>query len=504
MKQTFIAIFFFLNSLYADRYDWPCGSHDVEGTYFQDSEKIIHTENASSLYVQWFKGGYAVVASPTVVSGKVYYGDTKGRIHATQIDDGGEVWKSKISSTSLTTSPTLVDDRLYISGHKPVTNDTQESSHLLEIKRRSGSEGWKAYAEGGDPIPLFEHAPVYDKDLLIVGTSSKEALEEKTSYKFQGSLYAFDEKTGFLHWRYRCTDLTAGEGAGVDVCGTPSLDSSLGYLYVLTGHSYEEPVSNRSCSLLCLNYLTNKRDGELVWRYTFDSKSCWNKKRTEETFWGVRGTPLLFKSGSKRFVGIGNNKHMYHAFDRKTGLLVWSVSLLANQHHPLPIGSCSAAYDGESIYACGNYQTGGGSFGKLLTKPLTEEKEKQLLRLLTQECKSTVTAIKAKSGEIKWQKNFDGANLASVSVANGVVYAAFFNGYFRALHAETGKVLFEFLTGPAAGAYGLSPYNLNIPLVTTPVISNGTIFVGGGYLFPQTLNKSIPGGLFAFGIPQRD
>lgn len=493
-----LGLIFCIHSLHSDRYDWPSGPHDLEGTHFQSSEKVINSANAGNLYLKWFKGGCSIVASPCIYSGKIYYGDTKGSMHSLEAPDGAEIWHAKLGSSGLTSSPSIYDDCLYTASYSPPVNGGFDVSHLLEVKRRSGKIGWKSYAEGGDTIPMFEQSPIYVKNLIIVGTSSREGLDDKELYKFQGGVYAFDEKTGFLVWRYMLTDINAGEGSGVDVCSTPALDDSLGYIYIATGNAYDEPVPELSCSLVCLNYQTDKRDGELVWSHQFERNGLWSKKHSQGKFWGVKGTPLLFKSGNKRLVGIGDNKQVFHAFDRKTGKLAWSISLIPNNEVPLPIGSSSAACDEETIYATANYATGNGFTSKLFSKPLTDEKQLQIIKFLGQQSRSTVTAIKPKSGTLKWQRSFEGASLACVSVANGVVYASFFNGYFRALDAETGKTVYEYRTGPAAGPYGLSPYNINIPLNTTPVVSNGMVFVGGGYFFPQTLTKAIPGGLFAF------
>jgi len=501
-SSLFYSICLLHSFVHADKCDWPCGPHDAGGTHFQESEKTIKSSNVSQLYVKWFKGGIAVLASPSIVGGKIYYGDAQGVMHAAKTEDGAEIWDSKIGTKSLICSPTISDDCIYSACHVGSANGNQEISHLLEVKRKSGRIGWKAYAEGGDSIPLFEHAPIYDKHLIILGTSSKEALEDKKDYEFQGGVYAFDEKTGFLKWRYKFTDINAGEGAGVDACSSASLDPSLGYLYIATGNSYEEPASDRSCALLCLHYLTEKRDGEFIWGYQFEKKGLWSTKHPKGTYWGVKGAPLLFKSSSKRLVGISDNQRNFQAFDRKTGQPVWSTSLIPKKEVPLPIGSSSAACDGDIIYTTANYASGSHFSIELFTKPLTEEKQKSLLKFLSRQCKSTITAIKAKTGAIKWQKSFDGANLACVSVANNIVYAAFFNGYLRALDAKSGETLFEFRTGPAPGMYGLPPYNLSIPLNTTPIISNGRVFVGGGYLFPQTLDKAISGGLFAFELPK--
>lgn len=415
------------------------------------------------------------------------------------MEDGAIGWDSKIGTKNISSCPTLEGDVLYTTCPvAPPNPNDPEISHLVAVKRKTGKIIWKSYAEGGDPIPQFEHAPIVIDDLILVGTSSREAYESKPEYRFQGGFYAFDEDTGFLKWRYLFADTKTGEGPGSGTCSTASLDTDLGYLYVATGHAYQEPASSRSCALLCLNYQTEKRDGELVWAHQFDPKGVWSSKNPKGNFWGVSGSPLLFKGDKKRLVGISDNKHNFHALDRKNGKLAWTVSLIPKGEQPVPIGSSSEAYDGEMIYAAANFDPTKSIPKDLFLLPLNAVKQKNIIEALSQKCNSTITAIKAKSGTVKWQRTFDGAILSSASAANGLVFAAFFNGYFRVLDAKTGSVLYEYKTGPVTGPFGQPPHNLNIPLNTTPIISNGRVFVGGGYAFPQSPEKYIPGGLFAF------
>lgn len=500
-------LFIILCSLYfpmaiqagSGKVDWPCASHDLEGTHYQSSEQVLRDDNVHRLYVKWFKGGITLTSAPSVDGGKIYYGDTLGIIHSASVEDGAILWNSKIGAGNITSSPTLDGDVLYTTC--PLTQPNPKDpliSHLVAVKRKSGSLIWQSYAEGGDPLPQFDHAPIAIDDLVFVGSSSREAFETKPEYRFQGGIYAFEEDAGFLKWRYFFADTKTGDGAGTGTCSTASLDTDLGYLYVTTGHAYAEPASKHTCALLCLNYQTDKRDGELVWKHQFDEKGVWSSKNPKGNFWGVNGSPLLFKGGSKKLVGICDNQYSFHALDRKTGKLAWSISLVPKGEKPLPLGSSSVAYDGEMIYAAANIDPAKSITNDLFVKPLTQNKQQAILNAFSQQCKSTITALKAKTGAVKWQKTFEGAILASVSAANHVVFAAFFNGYFRALDAKTGAVLFEFRTGPVPGPFGLPPYNLSIPLNTTPVISDGRVFVGGGFSFPHSPEKTVPGGLFAF------
>jgi outer membrane protein assembly factor BamB len=214
--------------------------------------------------------------------------------------------------------------------------------------------------------------------------------------------------------------------------------------------------------------------------------------------------PLLFKSHSQCLVGICDNQYNFHTFNRKTGILVTSISLLPAGEKAFPMGPSGAAFDGKVIYAVANSLSNNTFSTQQLAKPLTQGKELSLLNTLAREVKSTLTAFKSSSGKILWQNSFESAVLGVPSVANHLIFIGFFNGYFRVLDAKTGKTLFEFSSGPVSGTYGLPPYNLNTPFTSTAVISDGKVFLAGGFTYPQDASKTIPGGLFSFGIPPKD
>ncbi len=496
-----------LGNLQGGNTDWPLGPHDNEGTHCQSSEKLLSAENADKLNFKWFKGSSAVLASPTIYGNKVFYGDSQGMIHCVYAEDGAESWSTKIGTKNIMTSPAIIDDTLFTTcpvNITPTLPTTKEMSHLLAVKRKSGKMNWKTYAEGGNLIPQFEHTPMPADDLILLGSSSREAFESKNNYTFEGAVYAFDAESGFLKWRFLLTDKVSGDGAGAGVCSSVSTDPKLGYAYVIAGHAYEEPASEHSSALICLNYRTDKRDGEKVWAYQFDNKAIWSGKKTQGSFWGIKGMPLIFKGGSKKLVGISDNQYTFHALDREDGEWIWSTSLLPQGDIPFVLGPSGAAYDEDAIYAAANSLKSNSFSTQHLLQPLTKEKESALLNTLTHQVKSTVTALKPKSGAILWQKSFDSAVLGVPSVANRLVFIGFFNGYFRILDAKSGNTLYEFRTGPASGIYGQAQYNMNIPLTSTPVISEGRVFVAGGYVFPQDPTKIVPGGLFTFEAPPKE
>ncbi len=486
------------------RPDWLCGSHDAEGTHYQDDEDTINTRNASKLFVKWFKGSAAVLVSPTVYGNKVFYGDTLGVVRCAYAQDGAEVWNTPVGTRNVSTSPTIVDETVYTTCPISSAQTQKEMSHMVSLKRKSGKMNWKAYAEGGNTVPQFEHAPTVAEDVLILGSSSREAYGNKNPFGFEGGVYAFDIYSGFLKWRYLLSDITSGDGAGVGVCSSAAIDEKLGYAFVVSGHAYEEPASDKSCSLICLNYRTDKRDGEKVWSYSFEEQGIWNGQTAGGSYWGLKGIPLIFKGDGRRLVGVCDNQYTFHAFDRETGHLLWTAPLLPEGETAFPLGSLGVAYDEKTLYAASNSLVDPSFSTQVFSLPLTQEKEIALLNTLNHEVKSTISAFKAKSGSILWQNRFESAILGTPAVANKLVFAAFFNGYFRVLEAKSGKVLFEFQSGPASGNYGFPPYNLRVPFTSTPAISDGRIFLGGGFIFPQDSKKVVSGGLYAFEAPPKE
>src|SRR5262249_40141382 len=145
---------------------------------------------------------------------------------------------------------------------------------------------------------------------------------------------------------------------------------------------------------------------------------------------------LITLQSGRELLGIGQKNGLYIAIDPDTHDLVWArllppgVDLFGNGGIQ---GGC--ATDNQRIY-CGNMNDSGTA-----------------VRLLNGETTTAAywSALDAATGRILWQTaNPTGATaLASLSVANGVVYAGSFDpkGTIFALDAATGEIKFSFETG---------------------------------------------------------
>lgn len=99
-------------------------------------------------------------------------------------------------------------------------------------------------------------------------------------------------------------------------------------------------------------------------------------------------------------------------------------------------------------------------------------------------------AVHQNSGEQKWKFETRGQIASSPAVANGMVYFSSYDSGFYALDAETGERKWRFLTEyekrfEAKGLHGTSPKGQTIPdafdlLMSSPVVFSGRVYFGSG------------------------
>jgi polyvinyl alcohol dehydrogenase (cytochrome) len=76
--------------------DWPMYNHDVLGTRFNPAEQILTPASVKQLKIEWiFPTNGDVYATPSVVNGCVYAGDTSGTFYALT-SSGAPLWKRKV------------------------------------------------------------------------------------------------------------------------------------------------------------------------------------------------------------------------------------------------------------------------------------------------------------------------------------------------------------------------------------------------------------------------
>ncbi len=165
-------------------FDWRFTAGDAvvsspvvsDGTvYFGSTDGCVYAVDARSGREKWrFTTGDAVVSSPVVSDGTVYFGSTDGCVYAVNEKSGKETWKFATHNI-VTSSPTVSDGVVYFGS--------------------SDSRGYAASAKSGQKIWEFETGGMYLCDPVVSG-----------GVLYIGShdcyLYAVDSTGGREKWRF--------------------------------------------------------------------------------------------------------------------------------------------------------------------------------------------------------------------------------------------------------------------------------------------------------------
>jgi polyvinyl alcohol dehydrogenase (cytochrome) len=188
----------------------------------------------------------------------------------------------------------------------------------------------------------------------------------------------------------------------------------------------------------------------------------------------IGATPNIFRAGNRTLVGVGQKLGVYHAFDARTGEVVWRRQLGV----PLPSGGISgiqwgSSFDGRRLYIS-TYYAGPG----------------------------TLFAVNPSDGEVLWQApapadgcttggaaqfptaGCDRALPAAASTSPGLVWEGGIDGKFRAYDSRTGRVLWTYDTiRPFTGVNGVE--GIGSAMAGTgsgAVIAHGMVYVQAGYV----------------------
>ncbi len=472
---------------YAQTASWPMYGLDVSNTASNSLENTISTANASDLKQAWVaRVGGDVSARAAVVDDVVYVPDWGGNLWALSALNGSVVWSHQISDYGLAsgtvsrTTPAVANGVLYIG--------TQEGAYLLAIDAESGGLIWKQQLESVDPLAIITTSASVYNGVIYTGISSDEGslVIRKPSSPGRGSVVAVNATTGAIQWK---TYMVPSGYAGASVWGSnPVVDPELSTIFVGTGNNFSTPTdptylacvgaggSEASClspvdyvdSIVALDMAT----GAVKWAqrladwsapYTpgsddynagcvIDDAKCPANRGPDYDF-GSAPNEITYQTvnGPQKILGVGQKSGIYYALDPVTGNVLWQTAVgPGGEIGGIEWGSAS---DGTRIYVAISNLSGvpyaAGTAGSW-------------------------AALDPATGAILWQRaDPNGAvDLAPMTVANGVVYAASMAGAARkptmlALDAGTGTTLWSFAAGSSVNA-GAS-------------VVNGRVFWGSGY-----------------------
>lgn len=478
--------------------EWLMIGHDVANTRSQPAEILLSPENVDQLSPRWVLTTAGDVSTTPAVSreevmvrGRVgrrlvlYYPDWGGKLWKVDAKTGDVLWSRSISEYTgvagavSRSSPALV-------GGAVVVGDL--NGNLMAVDAATGDLLWVTELDP-NPNTIVTTSPIVHGDRLFIATSSAGGNPGRAI--FRGSMIALDVQTGDIVWQSFVLPDNNGEPggfAGGAFVNPPAIDVEHGLVFGAAGQLYTQPASVTEClaaapdgwdedcfpegaffnSVVAFDLET----GEPRWSFRGagpearrlgcgDPAPAWCPAwENNFSVWDFAGSGVnVFRVRTGRtqrvLAGIGEKSGVYWALDAATGELVWS-RLVGHGDDPGGI-QWGTAVDGNYIYA---------AIGHLANRtPYTLPSGDVITG-------GSWAALDKATGRIVWQTADPqgAADLASLTVANGVLYAGSMAGtgdQMYALDTSSGEILWRF---PAGGS-----------VVGGPAVVDGSVYWGSGY-----------------------
>ena len=249
---------------------WPMFRHDA-------LRSSIGQDGPSNLTVAWkFPTNGAVMSSPSVVSGIVYFGSQDKNIYAVNAWSGTLIWNFTTLDT-VEASPAIVNGKLVTGG---------EDGYVYCLNAYDGSLLWKTFVNGSQPITFA----------AIVMLRSSPAIVNDTVYigSLDGNLYALNLNNGTVQWKFKTLGFIKSSPTVAD-----------GAVYITS----EEPESGAL-------YKITADTGQLVWKKTIHYEALY-----------IGGTDMQGSvTVANGMVFASANLRAYYGINDANGETVWNFT----------------------------------------------------------------------------------------------------------------------------------------------------------------------------------
>lgn len=386
--------------------------------------------------IKWkFKTGGQVISSPAVAGGVIYVGSTDRNLYALDAATGAEKWKFTTGS-AVVSSPAVSGNSVYFESYDGFFYALDTATGKLEWKFETANErrfeakhlhGLLPAAEiMPDPWDFFLSSPAVWQGAVYFGSGD-------------GNVYALDAATGAKKWSFKTGDV---------VHSSPAIAGGMLYIGSWDGYFYALDAAT----------------GEKKWSFkTGDDPAIHNHV-------GIQSSPVV----ADGTVYFGCRDANVYALDAATGKEKWVYSTRGSWVNNSPV-----VYDGK-VY-----------FGWSLPGRLE--------------------AVDAKAGERVSTVDTKVPMFSSMAISDGMIYAGTFDGKLTAYDVASQKPAWTFQTDGSkehlsalTNADGTINWSVVVPqpfyndmvtgvsklftagtILSSPVVANGTIYVGStdGYLY---------------------
>jgi polyvinyl alcohol dehydrogenase (cytochrome) len=493
--------------------DWPGWQNDLRGTRYNAAETAITPATVAGLKLKWSfvfpdGGDEGHGSQPAVVGNTLYVGWEDSKIYALDARTGETLWVSEGAGGaggSVHTGPAVADGKV-------IFGDTR--GWLRALDAGTGRPLWSVRLGEHETATISSSPLVFDGNVFVGVANGEEATAADPGYpccKARGQFVSVNLATGTVRWRRytnwpaeRAGSWPSGEAryepSGAGVWSSPAVDPVSRTVFYGTGNNFTG-TGEENDSVIALDADT----GALRWKQQMTHPDKWTvgcirplerhlpvehcagMEDGTNVDWDFGSSPNVFTVGGRTLVGIGQKSGIYHAFDARTGQIVWQRQTSVAQHNGGSMGIVwGTAYDGRRIYAATWHGKPGTLFG-----------------------------LDPATGEIVWRtpNPADGcttgggaahsdachlAHISAVTATPGLVYEGSMDGKMRIYRAEDGAILWQYDTvreftgvNHATGSGGA------IAGHGGAVVAHGMLYVQSGYY----LWAGMPGRvLLAFGL----
>lgn len=492
------------------------GWSDLSNTRFQPAKAAgLSAGQVSRLKLKWAFGfpGATALYGQTVVDGRVYVSSNAGYLYSLDAGTGCVHWSfhsAAVVRSGVTIGPAKTGGTRLVA----YFGDIRGNAYALDAS--NGELLWKSLVDS-QPLARITANPRLHQGRLYVPVASLEEDESRSPVHvcctFRGAVVALDAETGKQIWKtYTIPEepkFIKKNSMGVDYMGpsgsgvwtTPIVDVKRRALYFGTGNSFSEPALT-SDSIMALNMDT----GRILWwkqawandvwhggcaqtvpgkpvagpvagpgrgnQQPYPAENCVEKTGPD---WDYSASPSLATMKDGRTVIIASPKQaVVRALDPdRKGETIWEQDIARGIGGGAGETVFGGAVDDQSVYF--GLHLGNG----LVALNLADGVEKWFVPLKTPEAMGQHRGI-----------------VAAVSVIPGAFFSGGMDGILRAVSPGNGQPLWEFNTAqefPTVNGVAAKGGSIG---AAGPVIANGMVFVGSGYVGFQ---NGVPGNvLLAF------
>lgn len=480
---------------------WNGWSPSVTNSRFQDAAAAkLAASDVGKLKLKWAfnLGDVTMGRSQTVVVGdRVFVASQNGVLYSLDASTGCTRWGYQIGG-ALRSGVSIGD------ANGTPAAFLSDGATTYALNAQTGALIWKTttpshYATMSTATPRFYKGVVYQPF-----SSFEEALGADPKVEcctFRGSVIALDAATGKKIWqtftipeapkptRKNSVGTQLQGPSGAAIWASPTIDETLGVLYIATGDNYSDPPTNTSDAILAMNLKT----GELLWSQQLTANDAFNNGCStpqkascpEEAGpdYDFGQPPILVSLGAgKRALVIAQKSGMVHAVDPdQKGKILWQTR--AGAGSPLGGSQWGSAADAQNVYVAISDPGIGG---------VADPKSPLGYRLILDPKKGGgLHALDLKSGKIVWSSkpilcaadrtDCSPAQSAAVTAIPGVIFSGAVDGHLRAYSASTGEVLWDTDTEHEFPTVNGKPAHGGSMDAAGPAVVNGMVFVNSGY-----------------------